>query len=90
MPSVTRLIKGCIAALAVVAGCATTIAVVGNARPPYASTAPELASGAPQSTADRFRSEFAEWPRRTRRQHGHVPFITKEAASSKTAMPFTD
>jgi len=72
MLNVRRLIKGSIAALAVVAGGATAMAVVSDARAPYVATAPELANNAPQSIADRFRSEFFEWPRRPRRQRGHA------------------
>jgi hypothetical protein len=66
MLNVRHLIKGSIAALAIVAGGATAMAVVSNVRAPYAATAPVLMNGAPQSTADRFRWEFAEWPRRPR------------------------
>jgi NADPH-dependent glutamate synthase beta subunit-like oxidoreductase len=72
MSNVSRLIKGAIAALAVVAGGVTAMAVVSNARAPYVATAPELANGAPQSIADRFRSEFDEWPYRPRRHRGHA------------------
>ena len=66
MLSVSHFIKGSIAAIAVVAGGATAMAVVRNVRAPYAATAPELTNGALQSTADRFRWEFAEWPQRPR------------------------
>lgn len=59
MLNVSRLIKGSIAALAVVAGGATAMAVVNNKQVSYVATAPELANSAPQSTADRFRVEFA-------------------------------
>jgi hypothetical protein len=70
-----RLIKGSIAALMVVAGGATAMALVSNERAPYVAAAPELANSAPQSVADRFRTEFAEWPTRPRRHHGHaIPF----------------
>jgi len=64
-----RLIKGSIAALMVVAGGATAMALVSNERAP---TAPELANTAPQSIADRFRTEFAEWPTRPRPHHAHA------------------
>jgi len=70
-----RLIKGSIAALMVVAGGATAMAFVSHERAPRAATALELANSAPQSVADRFRTEFAEWPTRPRRHHGHpIPF----------------
>jgi hypothetical protein len=72
MLNVSRLIKGSIVAVAVVAGGVTAMAVVSNVRAPYAATGPELTNGALQSTADRFRWEFAEWPRRPRRQRGHA------------------
>jgi uncharacterized protein YgbK (DUF1537 family) len=72
MSNVRRLIKGSIAALAVVAGGATAMAVVSKEQAPYVATAPELANGAPQSIANRFRSEFAEWPQRPRRHRGHA------------------
>jgi len=71
--NVSRLIRGSIAALAVVAGGATAMALVSNEQAPHVATAPELANGAPQSIADRFRSEFSEWPQRPRR-HPHKPF----------------
>jgi hypothetical protein len=67
MSNVRRLIKGSVAALSLVAGGATATAVVSKERAPYVVTAPELANGAPQSVADRFRSEFDEWPLRPRR-----------------------
>jgi hypothetical protein len=73
MFNVSRLIKGSIAALAVVAGGATAMALVSNEQAPHVVAAPELANGARQSVADRFRSEFAEWPQRPRR-HRHMPF----------------
>jgi hypothetical protein len=72
MLNFSRLIKGSIAALAVVAGGATAMAVVRNEEARYVATTPELANGAPQSIADRFRSEFAEWPRQPRRHHRHA------------------
>jgi hypothetical protein len=59
MLNVSRLIKGSIAALAVVAGGATAMAVVSNGQAPYAATAPEPTNSALQSTANRFRLEFA-------------------------------
>jgi hypothetical protein len=77
MLNVSRLIKGSIAALAVVAGGATAMAVVSNERAPHAATAPELTNIALQSTADRFRLEFAEWPRRPRLQHGQYRSLIK-------------
>jgi hypothetical protein len=72
MLNVRRLIKGSIAALAVVAGGAAAMAVVSNEQAPYVATAPELENAAPQSIANRFRSEFADWPRRPRRHRGHA------------------
>ena len=75
MLDVIRLIKGSIAALMVVAGGATAMALVGNEQAPYVATAPELANSAPQSIADRFRTEFAEWPTWPRRHRGYaIPF----------------
>jgi hypothetical protein len=59
MLNVSRLIKSSMAALAVVAGGATAMAVVSNEQAPYAATAPELTNSALQSTANRFRLEFA-------------------------------
>jgi hypothetical protein len=56
MSNVSRLIKGSIAVLAVVAGGATAMTVE---RAPYAATAPELTNNARQSTVNRFRLEFA-------------------------------
>jgi hypothetical protein len=56
MLNVSRLIKGSITALAVVA---TAMAVVSNEQAPYAATAPELTNSTLQSTANRFRLEFA-------------------------------
>ena len=70
-----RLIKGSIAALMVVAGGATAMALVSNERASYVATAPELGNSAPQSVADRFRREFYEWPTRHSRHHRHaIPF----------------
>jgi hypothetical protein len=74
MSNVRRLIKGSIAALAVLAGGATAMAVVSNERAPYA---PELTNSALQSNADRFRLEFAEWPPRPRLQHGKYHSLIK-------------
>jgi hypothetical protein len=56
MLNVSRLIKGSIAALAVITGGATAMTVE---RAPYGATAPELTKNARQSTVDRFRLEFA-------------------------------
>jgi hypothetical protein len=56
MLNVSRLIKGAIATLAVVAGGATAMTLE---RAPYAATAPELTNNVRQSTANRFRLEFA-------------------------------
>ena len=70
---IKRLIKGSIAALMVVAGGATALAVVSNGQAPYTATAPELTHSALPSAANRFRSEFpapsgnidAWWPAST-------------------------
>jgi hypothetical protein len=72
MLNVSSMIKGAIAALAVVVGGATATAVVSNVRAPHAAVAPELTRGALQSTADRFRWEFAEWPQRPRPRHSLI------------------
>jgi hypothetical protein len=56
MLNVSRLIKGSIAALAVVAGGATAMTVE---RAPYVATAPEFPNNARQPTVNRFRLEFA-------------------------------
>jgi hypothetical protein len=81
MLNVSCLIKGSIVAVAVVAGGVTAMAVVSNARAPYAATGPELTNGAPQSIANRFRTEFAEWPRRPRRQRGHAMRTARRSPS---------
>jgi len=62
MLNVSRLIKGSIAAVAVVAGGATAMAVVSNGQdaPTASISVNRLGKGdVPQSTAYRFRSEFA-------------------------------
>jgi hypothetical protein len=69
-----RLIKISIATLMVVASGATAMAFIGHERAPHVAT--ELANGAPQSVADRFRTEFAEWPVRPRQHRGHPMPLT--------------
>jgi hypothetical protein len=62
MLNIGRLIKGSIAALAVVAGGATAMAVVGNGQdaPTASISVNRLSKGdGPQSTVNRFRLEFA-------------------------------
>jgi cytochrome c556 len=94
-----RLIKGSIAALMVVAGGATALAVVSNGQAPYTATAPELTHSALQSTANRFRSEFpapsenihAWWPASTQSfTLGWQRSAAAAAPATTQTMPFTD
>jgi acyl-CoA reductase-like NAD-dependent aldehyde dehydrogenase len=90
MLNVSRLIKGSIVAVAVVTGGVKAIAVVYNMRAPYAATGPELTNGAVQSAADRFRWEFAEWPRRPRRQRGHAMRTARNPLPTVSARSFVE
>jgi hypothetical protein len=94
-----RLIKGSIAALMVVAGGATALAVASNGQAPYTATAPELSNSVLQSTANRFRSEFpapsenihAWWPASVQSLTlGWQRSAAAEAAATTRTMPFRD
>jgi hypothetical protein len=92
-----RLIKGSIAALMVVAGGATALAVASNGQAPYTATAPELTNSALRSTADRFRSEFpvpsenihAWWPASVQSLTLQRSAVAAAPATTRT-MPFRD
>jgi len=82
MLKVSRWIKGSIAALAVVAGGATAMTAE---HAPYVAAASELTANAPQSTVNRFGSEFATAPSWQRSLVAAAPSLSKLEAGDQGA-----